>query len=289
MNHRGADWKQNRSASEAEEKKNRSTGVNLYYNFALINWNERTEEQKNRKESTRIRTEEKNRSQHNNRRTEEMKRKAEPIAADRTAAEPAATTAAAERKKQREKEKNIPQELPKDFNLESYPKDPKGNYIVPDILFDQLYKILPDGTVNESRSTRAFHGGKLTILSNDARSKEIQRMGAEALNTSLAQRRTLAESLEIALRKPATLEEIERLHLQNGAVKQDAMTAAIIAEAINGNGKAWEIVRDTIGEKPVDRQEINAEVMTHEEKLLLGKIAARIQPAEQAAADTESE
>jgi hypothetical protein len=67
------------------------------------------------------------------------------------------------------------------------------------------------------------------------------------------------------------------------------MTAAIIAEAINGNGKAWEIVRDTIGEKPVDRQEINAEVMTHEEKLLLGKIAARIKPAEQAAGDTEAE
>lgn len=179
--------------------------------------------------------------------------------------------------------------LPDDFRIEAYPKDKKGNYILPDILFDQFYKFLPDGTINESRTSRAYKGGKLLILSNDQKSKEIQTAGGKSLQATLKERRTLAESLEIALRKPATLEEIERLQLQNGAVKQDAMTAAIIAEAINGNGKAWEIVRDTIGEKPVDRQEINAEVITHEEKLLLGKIAARIRPAEQSAADAEAE
>lgn len=178
-----------------------------------------------------------------------------------------------EKKKNREgPEKNIPE----DFKIELYPKDQKGNYIIPDQLFDQLYKILPDGTVNESRTSRAFKGGKLLILSNDQKSKEIQTAGGKSWQATLKERRTLAESLEIALRKPATLEEIERLQLQNGAIKQDAMTAAIIAEAINGNGKAWEIVRDTIGEKPVDKQEISADVMTHEEKLLLGKIAARI-------------
>ena len=199
-----------------------------------------------------------------------------------------------EKKKTRAKEREPGSEEVKTDSLENidislYPKDQKGNYIVPDILFDQLYKFLPDGTVNESHTYRAYSGGKLIILSNDQKSKAIQTQGGKAIQATLSQRRTLAESLEIALRKPATLEEIERLQLQNGAVKQDAMTAAIIAEAINGNGKAWEIVRDTIGEKPVDRQEINAEVMTHEEKLLLGKIAARIKPAEQTAGDTPEE
>lgn len=37
---------------------------------------------------------------------------------------------------------------------------------------------------------------------------------------------------------------------------QDAIVKAIINQAKTGNIKAFEVIRDTVGEKPVDRQEI---------------------------------
>ena len=36
----------------------------------------------------------------------------------------------------------------------------------------------------------------------------------------------------------------------------DKMIKALIKEANNGNTKAFEILRDTVGEKPIDRQEV---------------------------------
>jgi hypothetical protein len=65
--------------------------------------------------------------------------------------------------------------------------------------------------------------------------KEIARKGAEATNKLLKERKTLKEELLLLLSQGNTQEKI---------------SLSLIAQAMEGNTKAFEIIRDTVGEKP---------------------------------------
>ena len=75
--------------------------------------------------------------------------------------------------------------------------------------------------------------------------KEIARKGAEATNKKRAERKTLREELLLLLSEGDT---------------QNKMSLALLKEAQKGNIKAYEVVRDTIGEKPKDNISISGEV-----------------------------
>lgn len=55
-----------------------------------------------------------------------------------------------------------------------------------------------------------------------------------------------------ARRKRKTLKEELLMMLENGDT-QESITTALIERAQNGDTKAFEVIRDTIGEKPVDK------------------------------------
>ena len=55
-----------------------------------------------------------------------------------------------------------------------------------------------------------------------------------------------------ARRKRKTLKEELLLMLSEGETQQ-SVTLALIEKAISGDTKAFEVIRDTIGEKPVDK------------------------------------
>lgn len=78
------------------------------------------------------------------------------------------------------------------------------------------------------------------------RDREIHRKGALATAEKKRKRRTLREDLIALLSKKCE---------DNNETYQDAMISAILAQAINGNVKAATFVRDTIGEKPVEKVE----------------------------------
>ena len=67
--------------------------------------------------------------------------------------------------------------------------------------------------------------------------KEIARKGAIASNKKQAARKTLKEELLLLLSQGDTQEKI---------------SLSLIQEALSGNTKAFEVIRDTIGEKPKD-------------------------------------
>lgn len=160
------------------------------------------------------------------------------------------------------------------LNIEQYPKNADGFYILPDSIFDEFIICLPEGTMNESGTKTAYNSGSVKRLtSNDT---EIQRAGAIACNAKRAQRKSFAESVDAYLRKPARPEDIEKYNLPQSATMQDAMDAAIVAQAIRGNSKAYELLRDTVGEKPVDRQEISGNIITDADKSLIDKIQKRL-------------
>ena len=167
-------------------------------------------------------------------------------------------------------------EINLDKILEEAPTDDKGNKIIPDEVFDKYYKQLPNGTRNESQTKIAVNGGILKPLGSDPEAdKDIHRKGGEALQAKIKQRLSMSETLDILLRQPADAKTIETLHLPAGATKQDALLAAMYIQATEGNVKAGQFVRDTIGEQPTAKQDLNVS-MTDDDKRLLEKVEARL-------------
>lgn len=74
--------------------------------------------------------------------------------------------------------------------------------------------------------------------------KEIARKGANATNELKRKRKTLREELLVLLETKNYQEKI---------------SLAMLKEAMGGNTKAFEVIRDTIGEKPKDKVEIDQE------------------------------
>lgn len=168
------------------------------------------------------------------------------------------------------------EEIDLDKILEEAPEDEKGNKIIPDHIFNEYYKNLPNGTKNQSGTWRVNNSGKLRIFGGDPEAdKEIQRAGAEASNAAQAHRRTLADDLKIALSKKATRATLQALDLQDGATNQDAITAAAILQASEGNVKALLYIRDTIGEQPTAKQDVSV-TMTDADKALLDQVQKRL-------------
>lgn len=158
-------------------------------------------------------------------------------------------------------------------------RDDKGRRVVPDDVMDEYKRDLPDGT--RSTDGRASYGyGCIRPLDkrNPEEAADIRRKGAETLNAMNAQRQSIATTIDAMLRSKAGLEEIERYNLPDNATKQDALVAAMYAEAINkGTVRAFDSLRDTVGEKPIDRQQVQADVTTDADRLLMEKIRQRLQ------------
>ena len=73
-----------------------------------------------------------------------------------------------------------------------------------------------------------------------------------------------------AKRKRKSLKEELLLMLSDGDV-QKSVTLALVEKAMAGDTKAFEVIRDTIGEKPVDRlivSEIDADVVSEVERMV---------------------
>lgn len=84
---------------------------------------------------------------------------------------------------------------------------------------------------------------------SEERKREIQEMGRKANKEKWEQKKLLKDLLEYGL-------SIET-DKGNNAVE---ITEALIKEAIDGNVRAYEVIRDTIGQKPVERQEVSATI-----------------------------
>lgn len=205
---------------------------------------------------------------------EQEAREAGRMTGEETRTDPEPIRTENEPKKEKIEEKTEPIDL--DLILKESPEDEKGNKIIPDDIFDKYYKHLPNGTKNKSGTWRSNNGGKLRIFGGDPEGdKQIQRAGAEASNAVQAHRRTLADDLKIALSKKATRQTLEALDLNEGATNQDAITAAAILQASEGNVKALQYIRDTIGEQPTAKQDVSV-TMTDADKKLLDQVQKRL-------------
>lgn len=89
------------------------------------------------------------------------------------------------------------------------------------------------------------------------RAREIGRKGGKNSKAKQKMRKTLREELLALLS-----EQITDKNSGRQMEAQRAMSTALIQQALRGNVKAFEIVRDTIGEKPVDNISISTTDMS---------------------------
>lgn len=159
-------------------------------------------------------------------------------------------------------------------------KDKNNNYIVPDNILSNYYKELPNGTINQSKTKRAFNGGLLGVFGGDPEADlEKQRKGREAQAAAYRQRQTNAEIIDIIYSRKAPDEVIERLGLKADATVIEAINAAQALEAMKGNSKAYEVLRDTAGEKPADKIDASITGLTAEDKEMIRNMESRLESA----------
>lgn len=121
--------------------------------------------------------------------------------------------------------------------------------------------------------------------------REISRKGAAAVNKLHGEKKTAKEALEkiLTLRindqmlSAADLprELADKLKRDNpDATLYDLINLVAVGRAVGGNLKAYELIRDTYGDKPIDRVEVTENITTDADRAMLRQIAERLQAAE---------
>jgi len=135
---------------------------------------------------------------------------------------------------------------------------------------------LPNGVINQSKTWRTASGGKLKILGGDPEAdKAIHEAGGKALQATREQRRSIKEILEELSRRTVTAEEAEEYSMEEGTSLLEAANLAQIRRAMKGDTKAAEYIRDTLGEKPVDKIAAEVETITAEDRERIERILNR--------------
>lgn len=148
--------------------------------------------------------------------------------------------------------------------IETAPTDEKGRAIIPDDVFMDNYKDLPEGTKSDAGKI-ATRGGFLNPLQKGTeRTKEIAKMGADAAAETYLRRKTFKESITILLNKKDS----------DGVSMQDKIVEAMANKAMDGCVGAFEALRDTVGEKPTDQ--VSLDVMTDKDREVLKNLTERL-------------
>ena len=104
-------------------------------------------------------------------------------------------------------------------------------------------------------------------LSKDER-REIAQKGAEATNKKIKEKKLLKDTIQMFFESTPTPEVIEQCANAfgfNPKDLQEVITGGLIQKAMCGDAKAFEVLRDTAGQKPVNVTELtgaNGEPLT---------------------------
>lgn len=93
------------------------------------------------------------------------------------------------------------------------------------------------------------------------RQREIASMGGKASQKALKRRKQIKENIELLLSLPVKNEDIKATLKKMGIedeemTNQMAMTLAMWKKALKGDVSAFNSLRDTVGEKPVEVQQV---------------------------------
>ena len=155
------------------------------------------------------------------------------------------------------------------------------------------YQQIIDGDIEPTGSQKGWLNLKpVPFGTMDAeRQREISRKGAQAVNKLHGEKKTARESLEKILTLKVTPEIIagadvpdeiaERLRRDNpNATLYDLINLVAVGRAVSGSVGAMTFIRDTHGDKPIERVEVTENITTDADRELMRSIAERLEQAE---------
>lgn len=113
------------------------------------------------------------------------------------------------------------------------------------------------------------------------RRREIARQGGLASAAARRRKKDIREVFSALLSSPATPEMQEKaakLGFDAETVESiyDALGVAMIDKAMSGDGYCFQLVRDSAGDKPTDKSEVTASIMTEKDLEIMRNLEARI-------------
>lgn len=150
-----------------------------------------------------------------------------------------------------------------------------------------IYHQIKDGEKKPEGSEKGYSNMIPLTERSEEEAKEIRRKGQQAMTKKRKERKTFRESMLELLSDEVIAKELVK-GIDNDVLKryaeqhpgcnvQDLLNVATILHGYNGNMKAVEYTRDTIGEKPKDSIEVTADIMTDADRALLDKVNKRLQ------------
>ena len=121
--------------------------------------------------------------------------------------------------------------------------------------------------------------------------RQVSIKGGQAIAELYGEKKTAKQALEniLSLKVSETMlddadisaEMIAKLKRSNpNATIYDLLNAVAVGKAMDGNMKAYELIRDTYGDKPTDKVEVTDNIMTDTDRELLKRISDRLQDGE---------
>lgn len=167
----------------------------------------------------------------------------------------------------------------------TYDIDKQTNNVIHDANADSINSI--NDNVNDSIDKKIK--GYRNLIPVNERAKEEQRAiqikGGKARAEQMKRRKAAKELLETLLETKMKDDMIDDVlggsqDLLNGdKTAYNVMLAKMFQVACAGDTKAFIAIRDTVGDKPVDKQEISADIITDADRKMIDNIKKRIEYA----------
>lgn len=160
-----------------------------------------------------------------------------------------------------------------------------------------IYQQVIDGDIEPEGSQKGWknlkEGQTTHNLKNidPEKAREIRRKGAEAINKLHGEKKTAKQSLEkiltlkvddeILAAADVPDELIQKLKRDNpDATLYDLIQLVAVGRAVGGNMKAYELIRDTHGDKPLEKVEISGNVTTDQDRAMMQELAELLKGGE---------
>lgn len=119
-----------------------------------------------------------------------------------------------------------------------------------------------------------------TRLSETER-RELSRKGGLASAAARKRKKDIREVFDALLSSPATPEMQEKaaklgFDAETVGTVYDVLGVAMIDKALSGDGYCFQLVRDSAGDKPTDKSEVTASIMTEKDLEIMRNLEARI-------------
>ena len=115
---------------------------------------------------------------------------------------------------------------------------------------------------------------KYKYNAGDPRASANGRAGGIAGGETKRRKRDMRLALEALLEKDYNIKDPDHQGKTKDVSGAEALALVMMSKALRGDAKAWELVRDTAGQKPIEKimvADVDAEVVEQIESMVLGK------------------